>query len=57
MVVSDTPAARASSHLYIALYGGLLADESFIVVRVWMVVDASLCFDDFVVLEECVFAR
>ena len=55
MVVSDTPAERASSHLYMALYC-LLADESFIVVWIGMVVDASLCFDDFVVLEKCVFA-
>ena len=56
MVVSDTPAERASSHLYMALYC-LLADESFIVVWIGMVVDALLSSDYFVVLEEGVFTR
>ena len=54
-MVSDTPAARASSHLYMAL-SCLLSDESFIVVLVRVVVDAALCFDDLVVLEKCIFA-
>ena len=54
-MVSETPAARASSHLYMALYC-LLSDESFIIVLVGVVVDTALCFDDLVVLEKCVFA-
>ena len=54
-MVSETPAARASSHLYMALYC-LLSDESFIIVLVWVVVDAALCFDDLVVLEKYIFA-
>ena len=54
-MVRETPAARASSHLYMALYC-LLSDESFIIVLVGVVVNAALCFDDFVVLEKCIFA-
>ena len=56
-MVSETPAARASSHLYIALY--LLVEcESFIIVWVLLgsLVDSFLDLDDFFVLEEYVFA-